>query len=55
MVVVVGAPHRPGQPATHDGMEIPAFVPQLDPAAGRLRPGRDRRYLRAASLIAELV
>jgi hypothetical protein len=26
MVVVAGAPHRPGQPPTHDGMEIRAFV-----------------------------
>jgi len=36
MVVVAGAPHRPGQPATHGGVEIRAFVLQLYPAAGRL-------------------
>jgi|SRR5512132_540108 hypothetical protein len=36
MVVVARGPHRAGQPATHDGVEIPAFVFQLCPAAGRL-------------------
>jgi hypothetical protein len=49
------APHRPASLPTHDGVEIHAFVPQLtrQPAACDL--GRDRRYLRVASLIAEFV
>jgi hypothetical protein len=36
MVVVTRGPHPSGQPATHDGVETPAFVLQLCPAAGRL-------------------